>query len=149
MKFKLRDYLNTLNAGKHQWYGWAKVEGDREVYAHLIVNHPEATKPTEQECIKILQSLAKQLKDSIIQYEGGGRNDLAEIEAFELKLIEKYLPEQLSEDDVRRLVQKTIVASEVKSINDMGKVMGILMKELSGSADGNMVQKIVKEELNA
>ena len=51
MKFKLRDYLNTLNAGKHQWYGWAKVEGDREVYAHLIVNHPEATKPTEQECI--------------------------------------------------------------------------------------------------
>ena len=103
---------------------------------------------TKQENINILQSLAKQLKDSIQQYQNGGREDLADTESFELKLIEKYLPEQLSEDDVRRLVQKTIVASEVKSINDMGKVMGILMKELSGSADGNMVQKIVKEELN-
>ena len=105
-------------------------------------------KLTEKESINILQSIAKQLKDSIQQYQNGGRKDLAETEAFELKLIEKYLPEQPSEDDVRRLVQKTIVASEVKSINDMGKVMGILMKELSGSADGNMVQKIVKEELN-
>ena len=103
---------------------------------------------TKQENINILQSLAKQLKDSIQQYQNGGREDLADTESFELKLIEKYLPEQPSEDDVRRLVQKTIVASEVKSINDMGKVMGILMKELSGSADGNMVQKIVKEELN-
>ena len=103
---------------------------------------------TKQESINILQSVAKQLKDSIQQYQNGGREDLADTESFELKLIEKYLPEQPSEDDVRRLVQKTIVASEVKSINDMGKVMGILMKELSGSADGNMVQKIVKEELN-
>ena len=51
MKFKLRDYLKTLNAGKHQWYGWAKAEGDREVYANIIVHHPEAIKPTEQECI--------------------------------------------------------------------------------------------------
>ena len=104
---------------------------------------------TKQENINILQSLAKQLKDSIQQYQNGGREDLADTESFELKLVEKYLPEQLSEDDVRRLVQKTIVASEVESINDMGKVMGILMKKLSGSADGNMVQKIVKEELNA
>ena len=51
MQFKLKDYLNTLNVGKHQWYSWAKAEGDREVYAHLIVNHSEAIKPTEQECI--------------------------------------------------------------------------------------------------
>ena len=104
---------------------------------------------TKQESINILQSVAKQLKDSIQQYQNGGREDLADTESFELKLIEKYLPEKLSEDDVHRLVQKTIVASGAKSMNDMGKVMGILMKELSGSADGNMVQQIVKEKLNA
>ena len=104
---------------------------------------------TKQENINILQSVAKQLKDSIQQYQNCGREDLADTESFELKLIEKYLPEQLSEDDVRRLVQKTIVSSEIKSMNDMGKVMGILMKELSGLADGNMVQQIGKHELSA
>jgi len=103
---------------------------------------------TEQECIKILQSLAKQLKDSIIQYEGGGRNDLAEIEAFELKLIEKYLPEQLLEDDVRNLVRKTIESTGAESIRDMGRVMGVAMKKLAGSADGKIVQNIVQEELS-
>ena len=106
-------------------------------------------KLTEQESINILQSIAKQLKDSIQQYQNGGREDLAETEAFELKLIEKYLPEQLSKNNVRRLVQKTIASTKAKSMNDMGQLMGILMNELSGSADGNMVQQIVKEELNA
>ena len=68
---------------------------------------------TKEECIQILQSSAKQLKDSIEQYEKGGRDDLAEVEAFELKLIKKYLPEQLSEDEVRVLVQKTIKTNQI------------------------------------
>ena len=63
---------------------------------------------TQQECIQVLQSSVKQLKDSIIQYEKGGRDDLAEVETVELKLIEQYLPEQLSEHDLRALVRKTI-----------------------------------------
>ena len=63
---------------------------------------------TDQECIQILQSSVKQLKDSIEQYEKGGRDDLAKVEAFELKLIEKYLPKQLSEEEIRISVQKTI-----------------------------------------
>ena len=62
---------------------------------------------TKEECIQILQSSVKQLKDSIEQYEKGGRDDLAKVEAFELKLIEKYLPEQLSEEEIQILVQKT------------------------------------------
>ena len=104
---------------------------------------------TGEECIQILQSSAKQLKDSIEQYKKGGRDDLAEIEVFELSLVEKYLPKQLSEDDVRTLVRKTITFIGAISIQDMGRVMGASMKELAGTADGKMVQKIVQEELGS
>ena len=104
---------------------------------------------TKQECIQILQSSTKQLKDSIVQYKKGGRDDLKEIEAFELSLVEKYLPKQLSEDDVRTLVRKTITFIGAISIQDMGRVMGASMKELAGTADGKMVQKIVQEELGS
>ena len=104
---------------------------------------------SKNECIRILQSSAKQLKDSMIQFEKGGRNDLAKVEAFELKLIKKYLPEQLSEHDVRALIRKTIESMGAKSIQDMGRIMGAVMKELTGIADGKIIQKIVLEELNS
>ena len=104
---------------------------------------------TRQECIQTLQTSAKQLKDSIIQYKAGGRNDLAEIEAFELKLIEKYLPKQLSENDLHVLVHKIIESRGTKSMQDMGEVMGIAMKELAGGADGNIVRKIVEKALSS
>ena len=104
---------------------------------------------TKQESIQILQSSAKQLKDSIRQYKKGGRDDLADIEAFELKLINKYLPKQLSEDEIRSLIQKTIISCGTTSMQDMGRIMGIVMKELMGTADGKIVQKIVQEELNS
>ncbi len=104
---------------------------------------------TEKECVQILQSSAKQLKDSIEQYEKGGRDDLAEVEAFELKLIEKYLPEKLSDDDVRTLVRKTIKSTGAQSMQDMGRVMGDIMKHLAGAADGKMIQRIVQAELSS
>ena len=104
---------------------------------------------TKEDYIQILQSSAKQLKDSIEQYEKGGRDDLAEVETFELKLIEKYLPKQLSEDDVRTLVRKTIKSTEAKSMQDMERVMGAIMKHLAGAADGKMVQRIVQGELSS
>ena len=103
---------------------------------------------TDQECIQILQSSVKQLKDSIEQYEKGGRDDLAEVEAFELKLIEKYLPEQLSDEEIRILVQKTIKSTGAKSMQDMGRVMGSVMKNLVGAVDGKVIQKIVQEKLS-
>ena len=104
---------------------------------------------TKQESIQILQSSAKQLKDSIRQYKKGGRDDLADIEVFELKLINKYLPKQLSEDKIRASIQKTIKSCGTTSMQDMGRIMGIVMKELMGTADGKIVQKIVQEELNS
>ena len=103
---------------------------------------------TNNECIQILNSSAKQLKESIIQYAKGGRNDLAEVERFELKLLEKFLPKQLSEKDIRLSVQKHIKLINAKSIQDIGKVMGVVMQELIGIADGKIVKIIVQEELS-
>ena len=102
----------------------------------------------EEESMKILKSTAKQLKESVEQYNKGGREDLVQKELFELSLIDKYLPVQLSEDKIRDLVKTTIKSAGVESMQDMGRVMGILMQELAGSADGKLVQQIVQEELS-
>ena len=104
---------------------------------------------TDEESLKILKTAAKQLKESIDQYQKGGRDDLAEKEAFELSLHEKYLPEQLSEEQIRKTVKNVVKNTGTESMQDMGKVMGETMKELAGSADGKIVQKIVKEELSS
>ena len=103
---------------------------------------------TTDECIKVMVSAAKQLKDSIQQYKDGGRHDLVENEAFELSIVEKYLPEQMSEGDVRAIVKKTIVDVGAESMKDMGKVMGAAMQTVGGEADGSIVQKMVREELS-
>ena len=103
---------------------------------------------TNEESLKILKTAAKQLKESIDQYQKGGRDDLAEKEAFELTLLEKYLPEQLSEEHIRQTVKNIVENTGAGSMQDMGKVMGATMQELAGSADGKIVQKIVQEELS-
>ena len=104
---------------------------------------------TDEESLKILKTAAKQLKESIDQYQKGGRDDLAEKEAFELSLLEKYLPDQLSEEQIRGTVKNIVKNTGAGSMQEMGKVMGATMKELAGSADGKIVQKIVKEELSS
>ena len=128
----------------------ATLNGLRNILGQLKVRRIDKGEDlTRHECIQILQSLAKQLKDSILQYTQGGRDDLAEIEAFELTLIKKYLPEQLPEDDLLVLVRKTIKSMGAKSMQDMGRVMGAVMKELAGAAEGKMVQEIVRGELSS
>ena len=104
---------------------------------------------TYEESLKILKTAAKQLKESLDQYRKGGRDDLAEKEAFELTLLEKYLPEQLSEEQIRQTVKNIVKNTGSGSMQDMGKVMGATMQELAGSADGKIVQKIVQEELSS
>ena len=104
---------------------------------------------TGDESLKILKSAAKQLKESVEQYQKGGRDDLAEKELFEMSLLEKYLPEQISEGKIRDAVKNTIQSSGAESMQDMGRVMGLLMKELTGTIDGKLVQKIVQEELSS
>ena len=103
---------------------------------------------TGEESLKILKSTAKQLKESVEQYQKGGRDDLADKELFELSLLNKYLPEQLSQDEIRTTVKNTIKSTGAESMQEMGKVMGAVMKELAETADGKLVQQIIQEELN-
>lgn len=105
-------------------------------------------KLTDEQAVEVLMKAAKQRKESIDQFEEGGRQDLVENEKKELALIEQYLPEMMSEEEVRKVVQKKIKALSASGPEHMGKVMGPLMGQLKGKAEGSMVSRIVKEELN-
>ena len=102
----------------------------------------------ERECIKILSSTAKQLKDSIEQYTNANRLDLIEKEQYELSLVQNYLPIPISEKTIKMEILKVIDENNAQSMADMGKIMGVIMSKFPGSVDGNIVQKIVKEILS-
>ena len=128
----------------------AKMMGLRNIIGKIKATQIDKGETlTDEESSKILKIAAKQLKESIDQYQKGGRDDLAEKEAFELTLLEKYLPEQLSEEHIRQTVKKIVENKGAGSMQDMGRVMGATMQELAGSADGKIVQKIVQEELSS
>ncbi|ROL55989.1 GatB/YqeY domain-containing protein [Bacteroidetes/Chlorobi group bacterium Naka2016] len=101
----------------------------------------------EEDEIKILNSLAKKRKEAIEMYEQGGRTDLAEKERKELEIIKQFLPEQLSEEEIRKIVASIIQELNASSPSDLGKVMGRAMKDLKGKADGSLVQSIARELL--
>ncbi|MCB8995004.1 MAG: GatB/YqeY domain-containing protein [Bacteroidales bacterium] len=101
----------------------------------------------ENEEIRILQKLVKQRKDSSAIYLEQNRPELSEKELMEAAIIEKYLPSQMSEDEVATVVKRIIADSGASGMKDMGKVMGLATKELAGKADGKMVSGIVKQLL--
>ena len=95
----------------------------------------------------ILRSLSKKYKDSIQSYKDGGREDLVAKEQGELSVLEKYLPTQLSESDVREKINQLISSLSPEEKTSFGGVMGVVMKDLKGQADGGIINKIVKEIL--
>jgi len=97
---------------------------------------------------KIILKLYKQRMDTYNLYVKEGREDLAEDELFEAKVIEKYMPEMMSEDEIRKVVQEKIAQLGASGPQAIGKVMGPIMGQLNGKADGSIISKIVKEELN-
>jgi uncharacterized protein YqeY len=97
--------------------------------------------------LKFLQKMMKQRKDSLEIFEKQGRNDLAEKEREEMQVIERFLPKQLSEEEIRHIVSGIIKNTGAASQADMGKVMGAATKELAGKADGKTISAIVKELL--
>lgn len=103
----------------------------------------------EADVIRVLEKEAKQRRDSIEQYRAGEREDLASHEESELKVIEAFLPEKLSEEEVMELVRREIAKLGEVGPADFGRVMGAIMGALKGKADGALVQKIVKEEMGA
>ena len=101
----------------------------------------------EDDEIRLLQKLVKQRKESLDIYEKQSRNDLAEKEREEIEVIEKFLPTQLSEADLRKAIASVIKEAGATSQADMGKVMGMANKQLGGKADGKTIAAIVKEIL--
>lgn len=102
----------------------------------------------DEEIIEVLARAIKQRRESAVQYEAGGRMDLAEKEKKETEILSAYMPEQLSEEEVRLAVKEIIANLGATSKAEIGKVMGVAMGKLKGRTDGNLVKKVAEEELS-
>ncbi len=102
---------------------------------------------SNKDSIKILQRMIKQRKESMSQFLNAQRNDLAEKEESEIVILQDFLPEQMSEDDINKLVIEAINETDAKEPQDIGKVMGFLKTKIQGNADMGVVSKLVKENL--
>jgi uncharacterized protein len=104
-------------------------------------------KLSDQEAIIVIRRLVKQRKDSVEQFEKGNRQDLADNEKAELKILEEFLPAQMSEEKIREIVMKKKEEAGEIDKTKMGQFMGAVMKECKGEADGALVKKIIEEVL--
>jgi len=111
----------------------AEIEGGKEL--------------SDEDVHSIIQKAVKQRRDSITQFIAGGRQDLVANEEAQIKVLEKFLPAQLSEAEVAQLVDEAVAATGAAGAKDMGKVMGALMPKVKGKADGGMVNRLVKAKL--
>lgn len=126
-----------------------KLAALRDIKSKLLL---EATsgggEVTEEAANKVVMKLYKQRMDTYDLYIKEGREDLAKDEKFQAEVIAVYMPEMMSEDDIRKVVQDKIAALGASGPQDIGKVMGPIMGQLKGKADGSVISSIVKEELN-
>tara|TARA_B100000959_G_C14944841_1_gene609403 strand:+ start:369 stop:815 length:447 start_codon:yes stop_codon:yes gene_type:complete len=102
----------------------------------------------DPQVLTVINKMVKQRKDSIYQFDVAGRTDLVEIEEAELEIIKKYMPEQLSDEEVEIFVDKAINDSGSDSMKDMGKLMGMLKGQLDGKADMGAVSQLIKAKLS-
>ena len=102
---------------------------------------------TEQDIEKILRKEVKKIEDSISQFTQMGRTDLVEKETSQLEIIRKYIPELMSEEEIKTIINNKITELNITSMNDMGRLMGAVMKETAGKADGNTVKNLVTQIL--
>ncbi|MDY8136464.1 GatB/YqeY domain-containing protein [Aquimarina sp. 2201CG5-10] len=103
---------------------------------------------TEDQELKLLQKLVKQRKDSATIFSEQGRDDLAQPELDQAKVIEKFLPEQLDQEEIEKIVSDIIAKTGAEGMKDMGKVMGMASSQLAGKADGKTISTIVKSKLS-
>jgi uncharacterized protein YqeY len=104
---------------------------------------------SEEDILGVIQNQAKQRRDSIEEFKKAGRQELADKESKELEILNVYLPAQMEEDEITKLVKEAISQTGATSIADIGKVMGALMPKIKGKADGNLVSSIVKKEFTS
>lgn len=127
------------------------LEALRSIKSALLLAQTESgtkSEISEVEEIKLLQRLVKQRKDSANIYNEQGRADLAEPELAQIKVIEKFLPEQMDEAEVEKIVAEIIAETGASSMADMGKVMGLANAKIAGKADGKTISTIVKAKLS-
>ncbi len=127
------------------------LEALRAIKSGLLLAQTESgakEEISEEEEIKLLQKLVKQRKDSAAIYTQQGRQDLADPEIEQAAVIEKFLPAQLSEEEVEAVVKRIVADNGFSGMADMGKVMGMANKELAGTADGKTISTVVKKVLS-
>ena len=126
------------------------LESLRAIKSALLLAQTESGSSaglTETEEVKLVQKLVKQRKDSAAIFQEQGRGDLAEPELAQVAVIEQFLPEQLSAEEIEKVVVQVIASTGAEGMKDMGKVMGMVSKQLAGQADGKTISTIVKSKL--
>ncbi len=127
------------------------LESLRAIKSALLLAQTEkgaGTGLSEEDEVKLVQKLVKQRKDSASIYKEQGREDLAAPELAQAEVISRFLPEQLTEEEIEKVVVQTIDALGATGMQDMGKVMGMVTKELAGQADGKTISSIVRNKLS-
>ena len=114
----------------------------------LLKTEAKGAEVSAEQEIAILQRMIKQRKDSFEQFVAQGRNDLAEVEEAQMKVIEKYLPAQLSPEELEAEMKKIIAEAGAETIKDLGKVMGIASKAFAGKSDGKSISEMAKKLLS-
>lgn len=126
------------------------LRGIRAVKAAILLAKTDGSGEAlnEEKEIKLLQKLVKQRQDSLDIYIKQNREDLASVEREEIEVIQRYLPEQLSEEKLKEIISRIISTTGASGMKDMGKVMGVASQELSGKADGKAISAVVKTLLS-
>ena len=108
----------------------------------------KGSKLSDEEILKVLRKEESKIKDSIAEFTKMGREDLIARESKQLKVISSYLPKLMSREEIEKVVSKVVADTHVEGLKSMGAVMGIVMKELDGKADGSVVKEVVQEFLS-
>ena len=139
------DIKESMKARDQAW-----LRGVRAVKAALLLAKTDGSGSdmTEEREIKILQKLVKQRQESLIIYETQHREDLAKIEREEIEIIQRYLPKQMSNEELESFIKDLILTHGAAGIKDMGKIIGLASKGLSGKADGKTIAELVKKMLS-
>jgi hypothetical protein len=140
---KINADIKTAMLAKDQ----GKLEAVRGIKSALLLLKSSGKPVTPEEEIKAMQKMVKQRKESADIYQQQGRKDLADVELLQISVIEQYLPKQMSEDEIKTIVQQIITQVGAKTPADMGKVMGVATKQLAGKADGKIISELVKKLL--
>lgn len=146
LEITINDAIKTAMREKDK----VALDALRAVKSQILLLKTEAkgAEVSSEQEIAILQRMIKQRKDSFEQFEAQGRADLAEVEQAQMKVIEKFLPKQLSEEELEVEIKTIITESGAESIKDLGKVMGVASKVLAGKSDGKSISEMAKKLLS-